>query len=119
MDTAPTPAGTALRYRVGGMDCAGCAGSIETALKRLGGTLAVRVNHQTGMLVLELDEQTTPRERIEAQVRDLGFEIQSADLAAAPVSEEAVEPAWWEQAELRLLLAIGVLLAAGVVACAI
>ncbi len=108
---------TALRYRVGGMDCASCAGSIETALNRIRGAHAVHVNLQTETLVLELDERTTPRERIEAQVRDLGFEISPTEVVT--VVTEQREPAWWSSAELRLLLGIGALLLGGLAVCAV
>ena len=126
MDAVTAPTGTALRYRVGGMDCPSCAGKIETALNRLGGARAVRVNHQTGLLVLELDELATPRERVEAQVQDLGFDIRSADIAAIEsavfgTGETATptEPPWWAIARVRQLAAIGALLAAGIAACSI
>jgi Zn2+/Cd2+-exporting ATPase len=124
MDTVTAPTGTVLRYRVGGMDCPSCAGKIETALNRLGGARGVRVNHQTGLLVLELDELATSRDRIEAQVRSLGFDIRLADVpaveGAAIGSRETgprTEPSWWASAKVRQLIAIGVLLLGGVAAC--
>src|SRR5665213_4088442 len=117
MNVVSPPAVTALRYRVGGMDCPSCAGKIETALNRLGGARAVRVNHQTGVLLLELDELATPRERVEAQVQDLGFDIRGADIAAiesavSGTGETATptEPPWWAIARVRQLAAIGALL---------
>jgi Zn2+/Cd2+-exporting ATPase len=125
MNVVSPPAVTALRYRVGGMDCPSCAGKIETALNRLGGARAVRVNHQTGLLLLELDELATPRERVEAQVQDLGFDIRGADNAAiesavSGTGETATptEPPWWVSARIRQLVAISVLLVGGVAACA-
>ena len=126
MDAITASAGTALRYRVGGMDCPSCAGKIETALNRLGGTRGVRVNHQTGLLVLELDEVATPRERMEAQVRDLGFDIRSAEIAAvAATSGGAVatvtpsEPPWWGRTQVRQLAAMGLLFVVGIAACSV
>jgi Cd2+/Zn2+-exporting ATPase len=118
-DTAP--AGTALRYRVGGMDCPSCAGKIETALNRLAGAEGVHINHQTGLLVLELDERATPRARVELQVRRLGFDIRPVDVLAiepgvADPGEAtiATEPTWWNGAKSRLFLAIGTLLLGGI-----
>ncbi len=126
MDVVTASAVIALRYRVGGMDCPSCAGKIETALNRLGGARAVRVNHQTGLLVLELDELATPRERVEAQVQALGFDIRSADIAAIEsagfwTGETATptEPPWWASVRIRQLAAIGALLVAGIAACSI
>src|SRR6202034_1492829 len=87
---------------------------------------AVRVNHQTGLLVLQLDELATPRERVEAQVQDLGFNIRSADIAAIEsavigTGETAMptEPPWWAIARIRQLAAIDALLVAGIAACSI
>jgi Cd2+/Zn2+-exporting ATPase len=118
-DTAP--AGTELRYRVGGMDCPSCAGKIETALNRLSGAHGVRVNHQTGLLALELDERATTRARVESQVLSLGFDIRPVDVLAiepgvADLGEAAIEtePVWWSGTKSRLFLAIGTLLLGGV-----
>ncbi len=71
-------AGTALRYRVGGMDCPSCAGKVETAVGRLPGTGAVRLNFQTQILSLRLDESATPRGTLESTVRGLGFSVEDA-----------------------------------------
>src|SRR5690348_12217165 len=117
MDAATTPSATALRYRVGGMDCPSCAGKIEMALNRLGGAEKIRLDYQTQILTLHLDERATPREALEAKVRRLGFDIRLAEpfqiIPSAPASEHAgaagTEPAWWSRTKPRLLLAIGVL----------
>ncbi len=123
METIAAPAGTALRYRVDGMDCPSCAGKIETALNRLSGARAVRVNHQTGLLVLRLDEGATPRERVEAQVRGLGFAIRSAEIAAieaVALAEDGVlpprRPNWSANPHIRQMAAIGALLLAALAA---
>lgn len=123
METIAASAGTALRYRVDGMDCPSCAGKIETALNRLDGACAVHVNHQTGLLLLRLDETAMPRERVEAQVRALGFAIQSAEIvaieAAALESGEDRRPnraGWRSNPHIRRMAAIGALLLAGLAA---
>lgn len=111
----------ALRYRVEGMDCPSCAGKIETGLRRLGGARDVRVNYQSQVLALSLDEAETPRGVVEEQVRKLGFGIRPAlDVGAVDVGgeREGAEPpvrAWWESRQVRLLALIGVLLGAGFV----
>jgi Cd2+/Zn2+-exporting ATPase len=115
---------TALRYRIGGMDCPSCAGKIETALKRLPAADDVRVNYQTRTLAMGLDETRHPRAEVEARVRSLGFDIVAiADpsLATTPdgshtdASDDTatVDPSWRRTGKARLLVVIGALLALG------
>jgi Cd2+/Zn2+-exporting ATPase len=130
MDTAvvsATPDRTALRYRVGGMDCPSCAGKIETALRRLGGADGIRLNYHSQTLALRLDEAATPREALEARIRSLGYEVSTiegpafalpADGTGKSIVPEvpASDRAWWQGGKARLLLAIGALLATGFLA---
>ena len=128
MDAVTVPAAITLRYRIGGMDCPSCAGKVETALDRLHGTHNVRLNYQTQLLTLHLDEKTTPREAVEEKVRQLGFdigpvappEIVPSEPNAGPTGQAITQPAWWEGRRSRLLLAIGGLLLIGILtSCAI
>ncbi len=126
MDTvvASAPGRTALRYRVGGMDCPSCAGKIETALKRLGGAEGIRVNYHSQTLAFRLDEATTSRLAVEAQIRSLGYEVGAIDGPSivpdtgenlsdtAPEAGVAGRP-WWRTRKARPLLAIGGLLVLG------
>ncbi len=52
---ATQPGGERLGFHVGGMDCASCAGKIETALSRLDGISDVEVNFATETLRLSRD----------------------------------------------------------------
>jgi Zn2+/Cd2+-exporting ATPase len=121
MDAATAPVAAMLCYRVGGMDCPSCAGKVETALNRLGGTDGVRLNYQTALLVLRLNEAMTPRETIEVTVRGLGFDIRpvgpipvvASDATSRPGDASKAAPAWWSAAKPRLLLAISTLLLLG------
>jgi len=126
MDTAvaAAPRRTTLRYRVGGMDCPSCAGKIETALKRLGGTEGIRVNYHSQTLAFRLDEVTTPRTAIEAQIRSLGYDVSvlggpsllsdvGQSLPDIPPNAGAAGPSWWRTRKARQLLAIGSLLVLG------
>ncbi len=128
MDTAiaPAPSGVVpLRYRVGGMDCPSCAAKIETALRRLGGAQDARINYASQTLALRLDEAVTPREAVERNIRALGFQVSAlVEPNAAVLTDSADVPApdtpdtrqaWWQSPKLRLLAAVGVLLAAGAV----
>jgi Zn2+/Cd2+-exporting ATPase len=128
MDAVTAPAATELRYRVSGMDCPSCASKVETALKRVVGTEWVRLNYQTQILALRLDEVITPREVVEARVRDLGFDIHPIGpmqvIPSTPGMEGGglrdAEPAWWSGTKPRLLLVISGLLLIGLfVGCAI
>ena len=122
MDAPANPTTTALRYRVGGMDCPSCASTIETALRRLGGTDGVRLDFQSQTLALRLDEDATPRATIEARIRSLGFEIRPvAPMRVVGASDTAdsvatdAEPAWWTTGRARLLLALATLMLGGLV----
>ncbi|MCQ4160058.1 heavy metal translocating P-type ATPase [Roseomonas sp. GC11] len=119
--------GTALRYHVAGMDCPSCAGKVETALSRLPGTAAVRINFQTQILAFELDEAATPRGDVEARIRALGYGMAPVEAprvvaeGATPEPEAAPSPwlsrLWpsqlWADRKLRLAALLGALLAAG------
>ena len=64
----------ALVFRVEGMDCASCAGTITTALGHLPGVSDVNVSVTRERLALSLDVAQTPVGYIEKAVRSLGFE---------------------------------------------
>lgn len=63
----------ALIFRVEGMDCASCAGTITTALGHLPGVSDVNVSVTRERLALSLDVVQTPVGTIEKAVRSLGF----------------------------------------------
>lgn len=62
-------------WTVTGMDCASCAGKVRGAVERLPGVSDVDVALMAERLRLRLDEEQTPRERVEAAVKALGFGI--------------------------------------------
>jgi Cd2+/Zn2+-exporting ATPase len=127
MDTAvvsAAPGHTALRYRVGGMDCPSCASKIETAIKRFGGAAGIRVNFHSQTLTFRLDEAITPRAAVEGQIRSLGYDVSPLEFPSFPpiAGSAAVEMAsdvapggepWWRTRKARPLLAIGTLLILG------
>ncbi len=119
----PPNTGAVLRYRVEGMDCPNCAGTIETVIKRLPGTGDVRVNYQSQVLALRLDEAATPRGAVKDQIRSLGYgvspvqapRVAPAGEGAAPADDDDDGPtgaAWWQGRKARLALLIGALILA-------
>ncbi|MDP3257477.1 heavy metal translocating P-type ATPase [Bosea sp. (in: a-proteobacteria)] len=62
-----------LSWKVGGMDCAGCAATIRGALERLPGVSEVKLSVMSETLTLALDETQTKRDAIEKRIVSLGF----------------------------------------------
>lgn len=63
------------RFKISGMDCASCAGKIETAVRKVSGVKDVVVSVTTGSMVLNYDENTDLA-LVEKRVRSLGYEIE-------------------------------------------
>ena len=53
-----TDAATQIRYRVEGMDCAGCAAKIDTAVRRLPGIEEVSVSATAGAMTVRHNGQS-------------------------------------------------------------
>ncbi|AOG04226.1 heavy metal translocating P-type ATPase [Bosea sp. RAC05] len=62
-----------LSWKVGGMDCPGCAATIRGALERLPGVSDVKLSVMSETLTLALDETQTKRDAIEKRIASLGF----------------------------------------------
>ncbi|OAP41853.1 heavy metal translocating P-type ATPase [Sinorhizobium americanum] len=102
------------RYRVGGMDCASCAGKIENAVTRLPGVNEVGVSVSAGTLSV-LHQPALNLAAVERQVKALGFTIAAAD---APAKQElagdhhppAEEAPWWRTTKAKLTIGCAVAL---------
>jgi len=96
------------RLRVSGMDCAGCERKAVAAATRVAGVAHAEANAAAGTLDITPEPNITPSpEAIEQAMRGLGYAVVSK-----PAAGEAVdEPAWWQSAKGRLVLASGALLA--------
>ncbi|WP_050525337.1 heavy metal translocating P-type ATPase [Pseudorhodobacter aquimaris] len=70
-------------WTVSGMDCGSCANKIKDAVGRLPGVSGISVALMTERLRLTLDEAQTPRARVEATVKSLGYGIAPKGEAAA------------------------------------
>lgn len=62
-----------LEYHVVGMDCANCAKKIENLLEKTPGASHAKVNFTTETLRVVLDEKLTPRSKLEANLKALGY----------------------------------------------
>ncbi|MGL5361437.1 MAG: heavy metal translocating P-type ATPase, partial [Bosea sp. (in: a-proteobacteria)] len=78
-------------WKVGGMDCAGCAAKIRGALERMPGVSDVKLAIMTETLSLSLDESKTLAAKIETQVQALGYTTKRIE--AKPVAATAEVPA--------------------------
>jgi Cd2+/Zn2+-exporting ATPase len=76
------------RYRVTGMDCAGCASKIDTAVRKLPGVEEVSVSVSAGTLKVRHGDDVDG-ERIMRQVRNLGYGAEPANANAAPGGSSA------------------------------
>lgn len=70
-----TEAKTQLRFRITGMDCAGCAAKVDTAVRRIDGVSDVAVSATTG--TLRLTSAGDVGSLVEAAVKALGYGIVS------------------------------------------
>ncbi len=112
------PAGSALKMRVGGMDCSACAIKVENALKGLPGVSDINMNYATEMLSLRLDENRTSRDSVEKRIRSLGYTPRPLSGAIAGTAgdtaeeaDDAGDQAWWKTRKGRMVLGLGALVA--------
>lgn len=70
-----------MRLRVEGMDCAGCATKIDTAVRKLPGIVDVSVSATAGTMIINYDGEDT-LSAVENTVRKLGYGIQAEDAMA-------------------------------------
>ena len=112
-DARKTGAGESeLRYFVGGMDCASCANKIGELVARTAGADGGHVSFVTQTLQLTLDERVTPRGRLEANIRALGYEPRlQVDEGARSQTETDKGRPWYRTSQGFLVLLSGTLLA--------
>jgi len=70
------------RYRhetlpIEGMDCADCARTLETGVRRMDGVLGAAVNFAASTLYLEYDAERLDRSAVVSRIRSLGYDLQS------------------------------------------
>ena len=81
-----------IEWTVTGMDCASCATKIRTAVERLPGAESVDIALMTERLKVRLDEAKTPRDKVEAAVKSLGYGIAERKGPAAAAASAPQPP---------------------------
>ncbi len=95
-----------LKFRIGGMDCPGCATKIETAVRRVAGvgTADVALGSQTLTLSYTGPD---PSQAVQKQVVDLGYEIAPFSRAtpdAAADHHQLEDGPWWRSRKAMLTI---------------
>lgn len=62
-------------FPVLGMNCAGCANSVESTVKRSEGVVEASVNFATGNLTVEFQPELTSAEQLQKNVQSAGFDL--------------------------------------------
>ncbi|MEZ4676080.1 MAG: heavy metal translocating P-type ATPase [Caldilineaceae bacterium] len=103
------------QFTITGMDCAGCAQSIATAVDKLDGISTCELNFTTAKLRIN---GTTDRATIVKTVESLGYGIAIADEQAIPTTPEALPNFWqylWQRRETKLALLGALLILPGLI----
>ena len=113
------PAPQQRRWRVEGMDCAGCARTIEQALARIDGVEDIKLAYTTGLLEAWVGAPERATE-LEGRLSRLGYTARPLDPApveAAPAADADLAPSgtawpgWWQDRKVRPVVVTGGLLA--------
>ena len=90
------------------MDCPGCAGKIETAVKGLKGVHQTRVTFATERLIVMADDSPATRKRILKAVNDAGFSVKSDQQGDDPPG--GVLQKYWRILVLASLMAMAAII---------
>ena len=63
-----------LKLKINGMVCGGCENRVKTALSEISGVESVDANHNTGIVIIKLEENLESAQ-IKEKITDLGYEI--------------------------------------------
>lgn len=115
-----------VRFHVEGMDCASCAGKIETALRRVPGVTDVAVSVTGGTVIVSRNGGRVDDDKLRTRIADLGYRVEPAE-SGLHDEAQGVSPArrdephahshttgdgtWWRTPKGLLTLASGVALA--------
>ncbi len=70
-----------VELRVGGMDCAGCAASIEGALKKVAGVADARADVVGGRVTVVSERGPVARDQLAAAIRRAGYQVEAEGTA--------------------------------------
>ena len=108
-----------LTLKIQGMDCAGCARSLEKGVRQLEGVTSCQLTFTTEKMRVSGD---VSRERVVARVRELGYEVVEPELGAATPNEEGQSGRGatflqflWQRYETRLALLGALLILPGLI----
>ena len=106
-----------LTLKIQGMDCAGCARSLEKGVGQLEGVTSCQLTFTTEKMRVSGD---VSRERVVARVRELGYKVVEPEPVAATPNEEGVtSPTFlqflWQRYETRLALLGALLILPGLI----
>ena len=65
----------AIKYKVEGMMCEGCAKNVREALERLSGVESAQVSLEEGCVTIDYDDDVTGEDELGAAVRDAGYTL--------------------------------------------
>ena len=99
---------TSCELRVAGMDCAGCATTIGSALKQLAGVHDVQVDVVGGRVRIAYESGQVARPEFASTIRRVGYRVEDEHLAPATASF------WERRGRVVMTAAAGVALALGV-----
>ena len=84
------PETTKTIIKIGGMTCASCTQTIESALKKTDGIIEANVNLATEKVVITYDPQTTDIEKIKKTIESTGYKVLGREEGAAKY-DKAIE----------------------------
>ena len=84
------PETTKTIIKIGGMTCASCTQTIESALKKTEGIIEANVNLATEKAVITYDPQTTDIEKIKKTIESTGYKVLGREEGAAKY-DKAIE----------------------------
>lgn len=117
------------RYRVDGMDCAGCAAKIDTAARRVAGVEDVSVSVSAGTMTID-HTAASDLAALDKKLAGLGYTISPLEAASANLTEPSMGHGhhrgdaghahdhgssldlWWESDKAKLTIASGVAIVA-------
>ncbi|WP_136589747.1 heavy metal translocating P-type ATPase [Salinigranum halophilum] len=115
---AAGPEDAELSLSVPGMDCASCAGKVESSLRRVDGVRSYETQPTTGRVVVRYDSAATSDTDLVGAIEGAGYEVTERDGGTSDghdASDDATESAWRSRRAVKtgvggVFLAVGLLL---------